>query len=112
MLAVQTISSAWLLILVSGCLEILFSISLKYSDGFSKPIYSIVAIVSAALSLWLMSLSLKLIPIGTAYAVWAGIGAAGTAIVGLLMFGESASMLRLMAISMVIMGIVMLQLFA
>lgn len=112
MLNVQSITAAWLLILVSGILEILFSISLKYSDGFSKPFYSVLAIVSASLSLWLMSLSLKQIPIGTAYAVWAGIGAAGTAIVGLLMFGESASSLRLMAIGMVIIGIVLLQLLA
>lgn len=112
MLNVQSITAAWLLILVSGILEILFSISLKYSDGFSRPIYSVLAIVSASLSLWLMSLSLKQIPIGTAYAVWAGIGAAGTAIVGLLMFGESASSLRLMAIGMVIIGIVLLQLLA
>lgn len=110
LLHVQSPAAAWLLILLSGMLEIVFSISLKLSEGFSKPLAGLGAIVAGLASVWLMSLSLKLLPIGTAYAVWAGIGAVGTAVAGITWLGESASFTRVAAIAAIVGGIVALQL--
>lgn len=110
MLAITNTTSAWLLILLSGMLEIAFSVSMKLSDSYTKLVPSIVSIAAAILSVWLMGLTLKVIPVGTAYAVWAGIGAAGTAIVGMLLFQEPATAARLTCIGLVAAGIVGLQL--
>ena len=112
MLATTTATSAWLLILVSGILEIVFSVSMKLSDSYTRPLPSIISVGAAILSVWLMSLTLKVIPVGTAYAVWAGIGAAGTAVVGLLFFQEPATLARISCIGLVVAGIVGLQLQA
>jgi quaternary ammonium compound-resistance protein SugE len=110
MLAITNITSAWLLVLVSGLLEIAFSVSMKLSDSYTKLTPSVISIGAAILSVWLMSLTLKVIPVGTAYAVWAGIGAAGTAVVGMLFFQEPASLARIACIGLVVAGIVGLQL--
>jgi quaternary ammonium compound-resistance protein SugE len=112
MLAITNASSAWLLILVSGLLEVAFSVSMKLSDGYTRPVPSVVSIGAAVLSVWLMGLTLKAIPVGTAYAVWAGIGAAGTALVGMLFFQEPATAARIGCIGLVVAGIVGLQLLA
>lgn len=109
---ITNITSAWLLILVSGLLEIAFSVSMKLSDGYTKLIPSVISIGAAILSVWLMGLTLKAIPVGTAYAVWAGIGAAGTAVVGMLFFQEPATIGRISCIGLVVAGIVGLQLQA
>jgi len=108
--AITNTTSAWLLILVSGLLEIAFSVSMKLSDGYTRPVPSIVSVVAAILSVCLMGLTLKAIPVGTAYAVWAGIGAAGTAVVGMLLFHEPATLARIGCIGLVAAGIVGLQL--
>ena len=110
MLAITNTTSAWLLILVSGFLEIAFSVSMKLSDSYTRFVPSVVSIGAAILSVWLMSLTLKAIPVGTAYAVWAGIGAAGTAVVGMLFFQEPAMLARIICIGLVVAGIVGLQL--
>ena len=110
MLAITNTTSAWLLILVSGLLEIAFSVSMKLSDSYTKLVPSLVSVAAAILSVWLMSLTLKAIPVGTAYAVWAGIGAAGTAVIGMLLFQEPASLARISCIALVVAGIVGLQL--
>lgn len=112
MLAITNTTSAWLVILASGLLEIAFSVSMKLSDSFTRLVPSVVSIVAAILSVWLMSLTLRLIPVGTAYAVWAGIGAAGTAVVGMLFFQEPANLARIACIGLVVAGIVGLQLQA
>jgi quaternary ammonium compound-resistance protein SugE len=112
MFTITTTSSAWLLILASGLLEIAFSVSMKLSDSFTRLVPSILSVGAAILSVWLMGLTLKVIPVGTAYAVWAGIGAAGTAIVGMLMFQEPATLARVGCIGLVVAGIVGLQLQA
>ena len=112
MLAITNTASAWLVILASGLLEIAFSVSMKLSDSFTRLVPSVVSIAAAILSVWLMSLTLKVIPIGTAYAVWAGIGAAGTAVVGMLVFQEPANLVRMACIGLVVAGIVGLQLQA
>ena len=112
MLTITNITSAWLVILASGLLEIVFSVSMKLSDSFTRLIPSVVSVVAAILSVWLMSLTLRVIPVGTAYAVWAGIGAAGTAVVGMLFFQEPASLARISYVGLVVAGIVGLQLKA
>ena len=112
MLAITSTTSAWLLILASGLLEIVFSVSMKLSDGYTRLIPSMVSVGAAILSVWLMGLTLKVIPVGTAYAVWAGIGAAGTAVLGMLLFQEPVMPGRIACIGLVVAGIVGLQLQA
>lgn len=112
MLVITNTTSAWLLILVSGLLEIAFSVSMKLSDSFTRLVPSIMSVSAAILSVWLMGLTLKAIPVGTAYAVWAGIGAAGTAVAGMLFFEEPATVARISCIGLVVAGIVGLQLQA
>lgn len=86
---------AWTLLIISGLLECAWAIGLKYSDGFSKLGPSVFTLVTLALSMGLLALAARDLPIGTAYAVWVGIGAMGTALLGILMLGESASPARL-----------------
>jgi len=112
MLTITNTTSAWLLILISGLLEIAFSVSMKLSDSYTRLVPSVVSVLAAILSVWLMSLTLRVLPVGTAYAVWAGIGAAGTAVAGMLFFQEPASLARISCIGLVVAGIVGLQLQA
>jgi quaternary ammonium compound-resistance protein SugE len=109
-LTITNVTSAWLIVLASGFLEIVFSLAMKLSETFTKPIPSGISIVAGIFSVWLMSLTLKVIPVGTAYAVWAGIGAAGTAVVGMMLFQEPVTLARIGCIGLVIAGIVGLQL--
>lgn len=102
--------SAWLILLVAGGLEVLFSVALKFSDGYTKLVPTLASVSFAVLSLWLMSLTLKVLPLGTAYAVWAGIGATGTALIGIFFFGESADPTRLACMAAIVAGIIGLQL--
>jgi len=101
---------AWTLIAISGLLEIAFAMSVQYSSGFTRMVPSALALIFGGLSVYLMSLSLGVIPIGTAYAVWGGIGAVGTVLVGLVVFRESASPMRLVCLALIVVGIVGLQL--
>lgn len=103
-------SLAWIFLLLAGFFEICFTIALKYSHGFSKLIPSIITVVFIVLSFFAVSQSMKTIPIGTAYAVWAGIGAAGTVVTGILLFGDSYHIIRLISISLIIIGIIGLKL--
>ena len=103
---------AWTALVIAGFLEICWAIGLKYTEGFTKPIPSALTITAIAASFWLLSIAMRSIPIGTAYAIWTGIGAAGAVIFGILMVGEPANVGRLIAICMIIGGIVMLKLFS
>jgi quaternary ammonium compound-resistance protein SugE len=96
----------WLLLLAAGCSEIVFALSLKFNDGFSKLWPSVVTCVSGAGSFYLLMLAIKTLPLGTAYAVWTGMGAVGVAIIGILLFKESADWIRLVSIMLIIVGIV------
>ncbi|MBK6715852.1 MAG: multidrug efflux SMR transporter [Burkholderiales bacterium] len=109
MTAISHPTTAWFVVLVSGLLEVIFSVGMKLSEGYSRPLPSLISVAAAILSVWLMSLTLKVIPLGTAYAIWAGIGAAGTALAGMLYFQEPASPARLACIALVVAGIVGLQ---
>jgi len=101
--------SPWIIILVAGLLEMGWALGLKYSDGFSKPIPSVLTVVLALASFYLLSLAMKDIPVGTAYAVWVGIGAVGTAIAAVYLFGEPVSAMRVAGIGLIIAGITALK---
>ena len=101
---------AWLLVFLSGILEVIFSIAMKFSEGYTRAAYSVISIVAAVFSVWLISITLRVLPIGAAYAVWAGIGAAGTSLVGMAWFSEPISLVRVLSISAIIAGVVGLQL--
>lgn len=100
---------AWILLLAAGLFETGFAVMLKLSDGFSKLGPTILFAAFALASFALLNLALRDLPVGTAYAVWTGIGAAGTAIVGILALGEPAEALRIAAISMIVIGAIGLQ---
>jgi quaternary ammonium compound-resistance protein SugE len=101
---------AWVYLTVAGLFEIGWAIGLKYSDGFSKPVPSLITVAAMAMSIWLLSVAMKTIPVGTAYAVWTGIGAVGVAILGMILFGESREILRITCLFLIIAGIVGLKL--
>ncbi len=101
---------AWLLLFSAGFIEIIFALSLKYNEGFTKLLPSIVTAISAVGSFGLLMLALKTLPLGTAYAVWTGMGAVGVAILGIILFKESIDWYRLVSIAFVITGIIGLKL--
>jgi quaternary ammonium compound-resistance protein SugE len=101
---------AWFLLCVAGVFEIAWAVGLKYSDGFSRLVPSVLTVGAMAASIVLLSIALKSLPVGTAYAVWTGIGAAGTAVLGMYLFQEPATVLRLASIVLVIAGIAGLKL--
>ncbi|TRX00523.1 DMT family transporter [Candidatus Methylobacter oryzae] len=101
---------AWLLLFSAGVAEIIFALSLKYNQGFSKLWPSIITMASGGLSFYLLILAIKTLPLGTSYAVWTGMGAVGVAILGIILFKESADWYRLLSITLVIAGIVGLKL--
>jgi quaternary ammonium compound-resistance protein SugE len=103
---------AWVTLLLAGLLEVVWAVGLKYADGFSKPVPSAITLAGMVASVWLLSISLKTIPVGTGYAVWTGIGAVGTALCGMWLFGESRSVLRLSCIVLIVAGIVGLKFFS
>ena len=101
---------AWLLLVIAGLLEIVWSVSMKASHGFTKHHFTAITLVAAALSFWLLGLALRQLPVGTAYAVWTGIGAVGAAILGIAIFGESITFMRIGCIALIVCGILGLKL--
>ncbi len=101
---------SWMLLVLAGLFEIGWAIGLKYTQGFTRLVPSLLTAASMVVSLGLLGLALKDLPIGTAYAVWTGIGAVGTAVLGILLFGESAAVARLVCIGLIVSGIVGLKL--
>ena len=101
---------AWLLLLIAGLLEVGWAVGLKYTDGFTRLVPSVLTLISMAASVGMLGLALKTLPIGTAYAVWTGIGAVGTAILGIVLFGDPAGIARIACIGLIIAGIVGLKL--
>ena len=97
---------SWTILFLAGIFEIFWAVGLKYSDGFTKLFPTIFTIVTMIISFYLLSLALKNLPIGTAYAVWVGIGTVGTVIAGIILFGESMSLIRVMSILFILIGIV------
>lgn len=101
---------AWSILFVAGLLEISWAIGLKYTEGFTKLVPSVLTLGAMAGSIILLGLVLKTLPIGTAYAVWTGIGAVGTATLGIILFGEPATAFRLASIGLIVSGIIGLKL--
>lgn len=97
---------AWLLLIGAGLLEIIWAIALKYTGGFTRLGPSIIGITAAVVSFIMLTFALKNLPVGTAYAVWVGIGALGVALAGIVIFGESASPLRLSLLGLILIGII------
>ena len=97
---------AWIQLIIAGLLEIFWAISLKYTDGFSKLWPSVLTICGMIASFYFLAQALKTIPVGTGYAIWTGIGAAGTAILGIILFSELASLPRLLCIGLIVAGII------
>ena len=100
----------WALLVVAGLFEVGWAVGLKYTDGFTRPLPTALVIVSMIVSVWLLAIALRTIPVGTGYAVWTGIGAVGTAILGIALFGEPATAARLACIGLIVAGIAGLKL--
>jgi quaternary ammonium compound-resistance protein SugE len=101
---------AWLLLLIAGLLEIGWAVGLKYTDGFTRIWPSVFTGTSMVASVVLLGIAMKSLPVGTSYAVWVGIGAVGTAILGILLFGEPATPGRLVSLGLILAGIIGLKL--
>jgi quaternary ammonium compound-resistance protein SugE len=101
---------AWVYLFVAGLFEVGWAVGLKYTAGFTRLVPTLLTLASMALSLGALGLALKELPLGTAYAVWTGIGTIGTVILGIVLFGESADALRLLCIGLIVAGIVGLKL--
>lgn len=97
---------AWITLFIAGLFEVAWAISLKYSHGFTQFIPSVITLALMMVSFFLLAHSLKTLPVGTAYAVWTGIGIIGTTILGIVLFGEPASALRILFICLILVGIV------
>ncbi len=102
----------WIILFAAGLLEIGWAIGLKYTEGFTRPVPTVLTVVCMVLSMVLLGWAVKTLPIGTAYAVWTGIGAVGTAILGLILFHEPATVARLVCIGLIVAGILGLKLFS
>jgi quaternary ammonium compound-resistance protein SugE len=102
--------SAWLTLFAAGLLEIAWAVGLKYSDGFTRFWPTAGTLLAIALSFGLMAIALKSLPFGTAYAVWTGIGAAGSILVGMLLYSESADPVRVLCLTLIVAGMVGLKL--
>lgn len=103
---------AWFYLLAAGLAEIGWAIGLKYTDGFTRPLPTVLTLLSLLISILLLELALRTLPIGTAYAVWTGIGTVGTVLAGMLLFGEPADALRLGCIALIVAGIAGLKFLA
>lgn len=101
---------SWSILFLAGLLEVAWAIGLRYSAGFTRPLPSLLTLLAMAISFYLLSLALRTLPLGTAHAVWVGIGAVGTAIAGMLLFDEPTSPLKLISLLLVVAGIAGLRL--
>lgn len=106
----EVVTMAWIILVIAGLLEVIWAIGLKYSHGFSRLTPSIITLVAMAASVFLLAYAMKSLPAGTAYAVWTGIGAVGTAILGIVLLGESASLARILSLGLILAGIIGLKL--
>ncbi len=96
---------SWVLLVLAGLLEVAWAVGLKYSQGFTKPLPTVLTLIALVASLWLLALAMKTLPLGTSYAVWTGIGSVGTVILGIFLFGDSANAMRLLCVGLILAGI-------
>lgn len=101
---------AWILLVLAGLFEVGWAIGLKYTDGFSRLWPTVGTVAAMIVSLWLLGIAMKSLPVGTAYSIWVGVGAVGTVILGIVLLGEPANAGRLVSIALIVAGIVGLKL--
>ncbi len=101
---------AWILLLIAGLFEVGWAIGLKYTEGFTRLWPTVGTVTAMVISLWLLGVAMKSLPVGTAYAVWVGVGAVGTAALGMMLFGEAANAGRIVSLALIVAGIVGLKL--
>ncbi|MGI0859500.1 quaternary ammonium compound efflux SMR transporter SugE [Pseudomonas aeruginosa] len=101
---------SWIILFFAGLFEVGWAVGLKYTEGFSKPLPTVLTALAMLVSLGLLGLVMKHLPLGTAYAVWTGVGAVGTVIAGIVLFGESMALLRLASVALIVCGLVGLKL--
>ena len=101
---------AWGLLFLAGLFEVGWAVGLKYTDGFTRPTPTTLVVAAMVASVWLLAIALRTIPVGTGYAVWTGIGAVGTAILGMVLFNESRDVMRIVCILLIVAGIAGLKL--
>ncbi len=101
---------AWFLVLIAGLFEVAWAIGLKFTHGFSRFWPTVGTVAAISLSLWLLGLAMKSLPVGTAYAIWVGVGAVGTVLLGNILLGEPANAARFISVALIILGIVGLKL--
>jgi quaternary ammonium compound-resistance protein SugE len=103
---------SWIILFFAGLFEVGWAVGLKYTDGFTKPLPTALTIAAMAISLGLLGLAMKDLPLGTAYAIWTGVGAVGTVIAGIILFGESMALIRLASVALIITGLIGLKVSA
>ena len=101
---------AWLLLIIAGFLDVAWAISMKYAEGYTRPGWTILSLALLAAFVYLLGRVLEVSPVGTAYAIWTGIGAAGTVLLGIALFGETINLMRLGGVALIVVGIVALKL--
>lgn len=106
----MTPSMAWMILLLAGLLEVVWAIGLKYTAGFTRPLPTLVTVAAMVASVALLGLAMKSLPVGTAYAVWVGVGAVGTVILGIVLFGDPVNLVRMVSVALIVAGIVGLKL--
>ena len=103
---------SWIILFFAGLFEVGWAVGLKYTDGFSRPLPTALTVGAMIISLGLLGLAMKELPLGTAYAIWTGVGAIGTVIAGIILFGESMALFRLASVALIIAGLVGLKMSA
>ena len=103
---------SWIILFFAGLFEVGWAVGLKYTDGFTRPLPTVLTVAAMAVSLGLLGLAMKELPLGTAYAIWTGVGAVGTVIAGIILFGESMALMRLASVALIIIGLVGLKVSA
>ena len=106
----MSVALTWALLFIAGLFEVAWAVGLKYTEGFSRPMPTVLTVAAMVISMGLLGVVARQLPIGTAYAVWTGIGVFGTAVLGMYLFGESTAALRLLCLGLIITGIVGLKL--
>lgn len=101
---------AWIILLLAGIAEVIWAVGLKYSEGFTRTWPSIITCAGMAVSIWLLAIAMRTLPLGTAYAVWTGIGAVGSFIAGIVLLGEAASLARIASVGLIVLGLIGLKL--
>jgi quaternary ammonium compound-resistance protein SugE len=107
---IERLAMAWLIVIVAGLFEVGWAIGLKYTDGFTRVGPTVATLAAMVVSVWLLSIGMRTLPVGTAYSVWVGVGAIGTVALGIVLFGEPASAARLISVGLIVAGIVGLKL--